>query len=214
MPLRTEPYRHQAETWPVSGRHILAQFDDETIVVYQAFRPSAGRFASTNGFFGEDFSYSRMSWIKPSFLWMMYRSGWVTKEAQEVTLAIRLRRPLFDSQLARAVPSSYDAAAYATEADWREAVKKSCVRLQWDPDHDPSGARLQRLAIQIGLRGDVLKAYGQSEPVEILDISPFVASQRELISNAGVKAISMPPERVYLPADGALAAHLGLSDGS
>ena len=65
--------------WPKEGRHILAQFDDDTVIVYQAYRPSIGRYAAEHGAFGGDFSYSRMSWVKPNFLWMMYRSGWGTQ---------------------------------------------------------------------------------------------------------------------------------------
>ena len=106
MALIMEPYREQVEVWPKEGRHILAQFDDETVIVYQAYRPAIGRFAAENGAFGGDFSFSRMSWIKPNFLWMMYRSGWGTKEIQEVTLALRVRRTFFDTLLAEAVPSS------------------------------------------------------------------------------------------------------------
>src|SRR5436190_19769305 len=48
-----------------------------------------------------------MSWIKPNFLWMQYRSGWSSKPGQEVTLAIRLQRTAFDSMLAMAVHSTY-----------------------------------------------------------------------------------------------------------
>ena len=33
--------------------------------------------------------------------------------------------------------------------------EKSCVRLQWDPDHDPTGAPEKRRAIQLGLRNKV-----------------------------------------------------------
>src|SRR6478735_88475 len=103
-----ETYPEQAKVWPKEGRHILAQFDAETVIVYQAYRPTIGRFAAEHGAFGGDFSYSRMSWIKPNFLWMMYRSGWGTKEGQEVTLAVRLRRDAFDEVLLRAVHSSFD----------------------------------------------------------------------------------------------------------
>ena len=83
--------------WPQTGQHILAQFDDESILVYQAYRASIGQFAVENGRFGGDFKYSRMSWIKPNFLWMMYRSQWGQAEGQEVVLAIRLKRCFFDS---------------------------------------------------------------------------------------------------------------------
>jgi hypothetical protein len=100
------PYLTQAADWPPEGRHILAQFDEESIVVYQAYRPAIGHFAAQHGYFGGEFSLSRMSWIKTNFLWMMYRSGWGEKPGQEVTLAIRLSRPHFESLLAQTVPSS------------------------------------------------------------------------------------------------------------
>ena len=78
--LATAPYVEQMKRWPKAGRHILAQFDDDTIIVYQAYRPEIGKFAVENGYFGGEFKYSRMSWIKPNFLWMMYRSQWGQSE--------------------------------------------------------------------------------------------------------------------------------------
>src|SRR5580698_4068951 len=114
----TESYSDQVKIWPTEGRQILAQFDESSIVVYQAYAHSIGRFAAEHGRFGGDFSYSRMSWVKPNFLWMMYRSGWGVKEGQEVTLALRLRRAFFDSLLAQAVPSSWDREQFTTEEEW------------------------------------------------------------------------------------------------
>jgi len=95
IPLATAAYADQIERWPQTGQHILAQFDDDTIIVYQAYCPSIGRFAVEKGFFGGDFKFSRMSWIKPNFLWMMYRSQWGQAEGQEVVLAVRLKRRFF-----------------------------------------------------------------------------------------------------------------------
>ena len=173
--LVTEPYSEQVKAWPKQGRHVLAQFDAETVVVYQAYNPAIGRFAAAHGAFGGEFSYARMSWIKTNFLWMMYRSGWGTKENQEVTLALRLRRAFFDALLSDAVPSTWDRDLYATPEDWSRAVGRSDVRLQWDPDHQPSGAKLDRRAIQLGLRGGVLEGFGRRELVEVIDLSGFVA---------------------------------------
>jgi hypothetical protein len=210
--LITESYSEQHKVWPKEGRHILAQYDDDSIIVYQAYRPSIGRYAAEHGTFGGDFSYARMSWVKPNFLWMMYRSGWGTKEGQEVTLALRLRRVFFDSLLAHAVPSSWDRDQFATEEEWSRAVGQSSVRLQWDPDHDPSGAKLERRAIQLGLRGGVLEAFGRRELVEVLDVSQFVADQREQFNLGGVSELVTPRERVYRPADPTVATRLGLAE--
>jgi hypothetical protein len=210
--LVTEPYPKQLKVWPREGRHILAQFDDETVIVYQAYRPAIGRVAAEHRSFGGDFSYSRMSWVKPNFLWMMYRSGWGTKENQEVTLALRVRRAFFDSLLAAAVPSSWDREQFATAADWSRAVGSSSVRLQWDPDHHPSGAKLERRAIQLGLRGEVLEAFGRQELVEVIDLSEFVGEQRARLTAGGVSALLTPREQVYRPADPDIALRLGLAE--
>lgn len=105
MPLITELYQEQQAYWPQAGRHILAQYDEESVVVYQAYRPAIGHFAAQHSYFGGEFSLERMSWIKPNFLWMMYRSGWGTKPGQEVTLAVRLKREaLIRSWLRRFIP--------------------------------------------------------------------------------------------------------------
>jgi hypothetical protein len=86
------------------------------------------------------------------------------------------------------------------------------VRLQWDPDHGPGGAKLERRAIQLGLRGPVLEAFGTRELVEVIDLSDFVAEQRARRSPGG--ALLTPRERVYRPADDAIAARLRLDAAS
>jgi len=195
---------------PQRGRHVIARFDAETVVVYQAYRPEIGRFAAQNGRFGGAFSLSRMSWIKPNFLWMMYRSGWGTKEGQEVTLAITLRRPFFDGLLAAAVPSSFDRASFTSREAWSAAVKASEVRLQWDPDHDPSGAPLARRALQLGLRGAALARYAAEPIVAIDDVSDTVARLRASVPAFRDGAFETAEEEVY-PVEAGVARRLGIS---
>ena len=175
MKLVTALYIEQLSSLPKTGRYITAQFNDATLVVYQAYCTQIGEFAIRHGHFGDWFDYGRMSWIKPSFLWMMYRSNWGRAENQEVILAIVLRQQFFDHILRQAVPSSFDARLYNSEDEWRTAVKKSEVRIQWDPDRLPGGGRLERRATQLGLRGSVLREYGRHEIVKIIDMREFVA---------------------------------------
>lgn len=196
MHLRVESYLAQQPHWPTSGRHILAQYSERSIVVYQAYRPSIGHFAARNGYFGGDFSLTRMSWIKTNFLWMQHRSGWGRKEGQEVTLAVRIQRAAFNEILRQAVPSSYQQHLYASQEEWKQAVEQSSVRLQWDPDHDPSGRPLERRAIQLGLRGEILARYAREWIISIEDISDFVAEQREHAHGDYAQLIT-PEERVY-----------------
>lgn len=212
MPLQTEPYLTQTAHWPKTGRHILAQFDDETVTVYQAYRPEIGQWAAQHGWFGGAFSFSRMSWVKPNFLWMMYRSGWGVKDGQEVTLAVSLRREAFDTLLRRAVHSTFLPEIYGDEAAWKNALAHSDVRLQWDPDHDPSGAKVERRAIQLGMRGETLTQYAHEWIVRLEDVSAFVAEQREHAQASDWAKLRTPREGIYSAEDAAVAAHLQLDE--
>lgn len=206
--MQLEKYVRQNLTWPQTGRHILAQFDSASIYVYQAYRPSIASYAVRHQKFGGDFSYQRMSWIKPNFLWMMYRAGWASKEGQERILAIRLPRKFFDELLLGAVPSTHDRSRYATHEEWQRYVQASDVRLQWDPDHDPRGRALERRAIQLGLRGEALRQYGTTELISVTDITDFVVEQRNHLNDDFIN-LDVPQEQVYLP-DPSAARAVGL----
>jgi len=211
IPIPTASYAEQSQQWPQSGRLILAHFDDDTIIVYQAYRPEIGHFAAEHGYFGGEFKYTRMSWIKPNFLWMMYRSDWGRSKAQEVVLAVRLRRSFFDSLLRQAVASSFGSSGISSQDEWKAAVNRSDVRSQWDPDHLPNGGKCERRAIQLGLRGEALEAYGKCEAIEIIDVSDFVAEQRTNMSGWQTGTLMTPVERVYVPDDQRIAQQMGLN---
>ncbi len=203
-------YDEQARLWPKRGRHILAQYTEEYVVVYQAYRPEIVLSAAENQFLGGEFSFTRMSWIKPNFLWMMYRSGWGQKEGQEITLAIKLKKDYFEAILKNAVKSSFDSSRYETTEDWKMAVQSSDVRLQWDPDHDPHGIKQERRAIQLGLRGDALMPFKGEGIVKIEDISEFVAEQRKFVLDGKLGRVHMPCETVYTPVDKTSGINIGI----
>jgi hypothetical protein len=79
----------------------------------------------------EPFKRDRMTWIKPSFLWMMYRCGWATKPGQEHVLAIDIARSGFEWALDRACLSHYDRNIHDDRAAWSRQLKASTVRVQW-----------------------------------------------------------------------------------
>jgi hypothetical protein len=209
--ISVQDYNDQVSLWPAEGRFILAHYDDLSLIVYQAYRVEIAEYAIKKGYFGGPFSYSRMSWIKPNFLWMMYRSGWGTKPGQEMTLALRLRRSFFDDMLRGAVQSSFVQDLYPTRADWQVAVRSSEVRVQWDPDHDPRGEKLSRRAIQLGLRGSVLEDFGCKELLEVIDMTDFVKEQRVRANTKDFAGLKTPRERVYIPADCSICEKLGLN---
>ncbi|KZS42432.1 hypothetical protein AWE51_03035 [Aquimarina aggregata] len=195
MKLQLKKYIEQQNDWPQSGYHIMAQYSEEKIIVYQSYRPDIGNFAAKNQYFGGEFSLNRMTWIKPNFLWMMFRNGWGTKEGQEVVLAIHLKREAFENYVQNAVYSSFKPELYDSYNVWQEDIQKSNVRLQWDPDHDPYGTKLDRRAIQIGLRNEFIKSYAKDDIIQIEDISEFVKEQYEFVKSNDLTALLIPDEK-------------------
>lgn len=206
--LRLKPYLAQSKSWPKQGRVILAQYDEQTVVVYQAFSRQIGAYAARHGQLGGDrFSFERMSWIKTNFMWMMYRSGWGSQPSQEAVLAIWLRREAFDAILGGAVSSSFVADVYGDQETWKRALGESEVRLQWDPDHNPRGIKLDRRAIQLGLSGGMLRRYAEEWIDHIEDISGYVREQSKFVRQP--EMLITPAEQVY-PVKEQLARRLGL----
>ena len=212
MKLETQFYSEQQACLPEGGKQILAQYDEKSIIVYQAYKTSIAAYASSHqAFGGSEYSFNRMSWIKPNFLWMMYRSGWAAKPGQEAILAIRIRRAHFEQILAGAVHSSFKPDVYQTQANWQHAMDSSDIRLQWDPDHNPFGAKLERRAIQLGLKGETLKRFAIDWILEIEDITPFVADQRRWLDSREVHKLVVPKERIYPVEDEKLQNKLRLT---
>jgi len=211
MKLQLEKYKEQQKDWPQEGYHIMAQYDDEKIIVYQSYRPEIGHFAVKNQYFGGAFSLERMSWIKPNFLWMMFRNGWGTKEGQEVVLAIHLKRKAFETYLKNAVYSSFKPELYDSYESWQEDIQNSNVRLQWDPDHAPNGEKLSRRAIQIGLRKEFIQSYAKNDIIEIEDISEFVTEQYEYVKSNNLEKLIIPKEKPLIFDDIELNRYLKLS---
>lgn len=211
MKLELKKYTTQIQEWPKEDYHIMAQYDEDKIIVYQSYRKEIGQFAVNNQFFGGAFSLERMTWIKPNFLWMMYRNGWGTKEGQEVVLALHLKREAFEIYLQHAVYSSYNQVEGMTREEWQNEVKSSNVRLQWDPDHDPYGTKLERRAIQIGLRNEFIKTFAKEDILLIEDISDFVAHEYENVKSNTLEKLMIPAEKPLVFKDNKLNKKLKIA---
>lgn len=211
MKIELKKYNEQIEEWPKSGYHIMVQYDDKEIIVYQSYRKEIGEFAAKNQFFGGAFSLERMTWIKPNFLWMMYRNGWGTKEGQEVVLAIHLKIDAFQKYLQNAVYSTHDLSLGKSYEEWQAEVKTSSIRLQWDPDHDPYGGKLERRAIQIGLRDDFIESFAKEDILLIEDISSFVQEQYEFVQKKQLENLLIPAEKPLVFQDEELNRKLKIS---
>ncbi|HEV2634231.1 MAG TPA: DUF4291 domain-containing protein [Actinocrinis sp.] len=193
-------------------RQIRATYDAETITVYQAYEPGIALEAIRLNRFAPSYNRNRMTWIKPSFLWMMYRCGWATKPQQEHVLAIRLRRDGFETALRQATLSHYDPAVHPSHAQWSAHATKSPVRIQWDPERDVHFRPLGHRAIQIGISGTAVDDYCDTWITGIDDATDLTHRIHALIRDHRYPEAHalLPAERPYpLPAD--LAALIGAS---
>eukprot|EP00037_Helgoeca_nana_P003214 m.38818 g.38818 ORF g.38818 m.38818 type:complete len:315 (+) comp13513_c0_seq1:190-1134(+) len=190
----TAPWCMQSSQWPVAGQVILAHYNQSSIVVYAAFNKSIASWAVEHQKFGgPDFLTDRLTWIKPNFLWMMYRCGWALKDANQTNvLAITMSRDAFDEILWQTWPTSYrqNQGPFTTNDEWKAAKpeKGHGVQMQWDPDHSPCGGKLERRAIQLGLSPHVQQTLFNTEHCirRIDDITEFVSEQRaRLIAGGG-----------------------------
>ncbi|KIA59465.1 DUF4291 domain-containing protein, partial [Nocardia vulneris] len=143
----------------VPQREIRALHTESTITVYQAYSPVIGGPAARDGRFPAAWQRDRMTWIKPSFLWMMYRCGWGTKPDQETVLAVEISRSGFEWALRHACLSSYQPGRYPDLDTWRSRLKRAPARVQWDPERDLSLRPLPHRSLQLGLSGEAARRY-------------------------------------------------------
>lgn len=179
-------------------KYINAVYNDETIRVYQAFNEKIATEAVELGTFGKSFKRERMTWIKPSFLWIMYRSGWAEKENQEHILAIDIKREGFEEIINNAVISSYNVNMGISREEWKKQIINSEVRCQFDPDRDIYGNPQPIRAIQLGLRGKMVDKYINEWIVSITDITENVKYLKSLRDSGNLTPDKLPREKEYI----------------
>ncbi|MEV6682094.1 DUF4291 domain-containing protein [Streptomyces erythrochromogenes] len=172
-----------------SPYQIRADYDARTIVVYQAYSPAIADPALRAGRFVAPFSFHRMTWIKPSFLWLMHRSNWARKPGQERILGVRITRQGWEEALSRAVLTTADPAA----------VAQAAVHVQWDPERSPRGAALNHYSIQVGIGRHLIRAFTDDWIVGLTDLTPQVRKAATLIrtGHAAKARGLLPTEHVY-----------------
>ncbi len=178
---------------------IRATFDRENITVYQAFNKKIAEEALKHQTFQSSFSRNRMTWIKPSFLWMMERSNWGRKSNQEHILAIQLKRTTFENILSQGILTSPSKRVYKSGAEWEKRFKEAKIYLQWDPERSFRGNKLEYRSIQIGISRHVIQEYVDEWIVGIKDMTPIVKKMYQL-SKKGDHAKAkkhLPVEKVY-----------------
>lgn len=172
----------------MKNHEIRARYDDRRIILYQAFNDAIAEAALRAQKFVAPFSYERMTWVKPSFLWMMERSGYATKPMQERVLAVHVLRSAFDAAVRSAVSTS-------------ESNSRAPIRVQWDPERSLRGSKLEHRSLQLGLGRAVSRAYALEWVQHIEDVTPL-ARQLAVLRREGEWDAAqrlLPIERTYAP---------------
>ncbi|MFI1715377.1 uncharacterized protein DUF4291 [Streptomyces sp. PanSC19] len=185
---------------------IRALHTGRTITVYQAYRPEIGRAAARDGRFPAVWKRDRMTWIKPSFLWMMYRSGWGTKEGQETVLAVEITREGFEWALRNACLSHYKRGFHTDQASWKRQLRQSPARVQWDPERDPHLRPLPYRSLQLGLAGEATRRYADEWTVSVTDVTALAHEAHALVRAGDLEAAGrlLPREEPYPEPEGLL----------
>jgi hypothetical protein len=190
--LTTHPHIMEETTTLECVQSIEAEYDNEGVFVYQAFCNEITEWAVQHqAFGGPAFNPSRMTWIKPSFAWVLYRSGYASKHNQEHVLKIKISHENFAHILA--------------ECQCKHGGGGSNGRVQWDPARDMYSAEgkeprkmLRKRAIQIGIKGRLSEFYVGSV-ISIQDVT-------ELARKVGV-AHTMPSLKKRCHHDKQISGH-------
>ncbi|WP_308405677.1 DUF4291 domain-containing protein [Streptomyces tardus] len=191
----------------IPEHRIRAVSSPRTITVYQAYAPHIGLPTARDGRFPDAWKRERMTWIKPSFLWMMYRSGWGAKRDQETVLALEISRDGFDWALRNACLSHCRADVHHSPEEWRRLLNSRPARVQWDPERDLYLRALPHRSLQLGLGGEAAERFADEWIVAVNDVTALAHEVRAHL-RAGESedaAALLPEERPYPAGDDLLA---------
>ncbi|MFF2375201.1 DUF4291 domain-containing protein [Streptomyces xiamenensis] len=197
---------HKAGRVTTPTYEIRAQHAATTVTVYQAYAPAIGLPAAREGRFPATWKRERMTWIKPSFLWMMYRCGWGTKNDQETVLAVEITREGFAWALEHACLSHYASGIHPDHATWKRQLRDTPARVQWDPERDLRLNPLPHRSLQLGLTGEAAHRYADAWTVSITDVTDLAHTVHAHVRAGELDAARalLPEERPYPVPDGFL----------
>ncbi|KAK4213288.1 hypothetical protein QBC37DRAFT_316541 [Rhypophila decipiens] len=160
---------------------------EQTITVYQAYNRAIAEAAVSSQKLNASPKFkvnARMTWIKPSWGWMLYRSGYSYKDSrQERILALKMRLNDFWNLLRRAELTHTSEARFvgvrarASRRDQRKLTeqqpreKSDKVKVQWDPERSIRLERLDYRSIQIGIPGSLTEKWCEEMIVGIEDVT-------------------------------------------
>ena len=196
-----------------------AQFDHEGVYFYQAYNYDIANWALEQQKFGGPlYNITRMTWIKPSFAWVLYRSGYGKKKNQTRILKIKLSHDTVASELLFQLQNRLN----LFDRNFIQGILSECRcghgggggngRVQWDPARDilegekgePKKKYSRHRAIQIGVKGKLNEFY-VAQTISIEDVTELAhkvcqAHASKTPKEEMAKLLpELPEERSYKP---------------
>jgi hypothetical protein len=187
-----------------SHAHVFrGNFDDEGVYFYQAYNDTIADWAvdhQTLG--GPGFDARRMTWIKPSFAWMLYRAGYGRKDKNQTRI---LKVKLGHAAVAEIL----------SKCACGHGRGGTLGRVQWDPERDilttEGGTQPAKMpatrAIQIGMRNELSEFYCGSI-LSVEDVTELAHragnAHADLTKDPNSEVmrqllLDLPDERPYMP---------------
>lgn len=193
-------------------RQIRAhQPSPQSLILYQAYNSSIATAAVRAQKLSASplFSTSRMTWLKPSWCWVCYRSGYGQKDVNQThILALEVSRVGFEEILSHAVLA--EDAGKGDEGD-------SSVRVQWDPERGPGLERRSWRSIQVGVKGALVGKLLNEWILGIEDVTDRAKGmQKAVLDNedlelAGLEAMGLHPVETVFELSEAIAQRLKMA---
>ncbi len=115
----------------------------------------------------------------------------------EAIAKIKLSHEAFTEIIDQSIGTHWDQEVFSTEDDWQRNLNRSDVIHQWDPERDIVGKRLDRQAIQIRIRGTVIRKYVSDYIIGVEDVSPLVHEIGRIRKSGASDYPELPEERAY-----------------
>jgi hypothetical protein len=106
--------------------------------------------------------------------------------------------------------SHYVPELHADQGAWREQLKSSAVRVQWDPERDLHLRPLSYRSLQLGLTGDATARYADEWITAIRDVTPLAHQVHALVRAGDLdEAARLLPSQTPYPTPDGLLDRLG-----
>ena len=165
-------------------------------VIYQAYCDAIADAALDAQRFVAPFSTQRITWIKPSYLWLMHRSRWAQKSGQKRILRVRISRKGFDKALREGVLTHPEGVSHDV---WQKRFRDARVHIQWDTERSLRGAALGHYSIQLGLTQNIIDEYVNEWTLSIEDFTKTTNKISTLLRAGKPEQAKrlLPAERIY-----------------